>query len=193
MVKNKLDNRSLASKIAIREWLLARMRFEDVTVLDVCSGHGHIWSAMKDRVRIRQWTRTDRQPRGPHVLTLDAVSAIARFNLDGYNVIDIDPYGEPWEAYLVALQRITRPTAFFLTHGHVMMGGRISALTLKTVGIKPDWPIPRTPTLDAFVGDLMLRQTWKHATILHAGKIDYGGSRVTYYALGVEPLKQTTT
>jgi hypothetical protein len=188
MVQRKTDNVALPSKVAIRCWLLARMGFtDDVRVLDTCAGSGKVWSAMEDHVTIRQWTRCDIHPRWPFrdTLPMSAVQAIAKFPLHVYNVIDIDPYGEPWEAYRALLPRLTTTTAVFLTEGHVMYGGASNA-SKDAIGIPTDWPIPPTQTLSQYVAAHALGRTLEFATVRVAGQIVLPG--VTYYALGLDPL-----
>jgi hypothetical protein len=181
----KTDNASLSSKIAIRRWLLDRMRLREIRVLDTCAGLGHVWQAMEDHVTIRQWTRCDVKPRRAGTVALSAVQALERFRLDTYDVVDIDPYGEPWEPYRVLLRRMTTPMAVFLTHGHVMQS-QVSTANLAAVGLPSTWPIPRTPALSAFVAGQLLSYTWRFATVRHAARIHF--PRVTYYALALEPL-----
>jgi len=180
----KTDNASLPTKVAIRRWLLDRMQFRDAYVLDTCAGLGKVWDAMEDHVTIRQWTRCDVKPRRAGTLALPAIEAVKRFDLSLFNVIDIDPYGEPFEPYRVVLERLQRPTAVFLTHGHVM-NAQVSKANLTAAGIPDGWQVPRTPALSAFIAQQNIEGTWKHATILHAAKVAL--PRVTYYALGVQP------
>jgi hypothetical protein len=187
----KTDNASLDTKIAIRRWLLERMDITEARVLDTCCGLGKIWTAMEEHVTVRQWTRCDVQPRRAGVLALDATTALQKFPLDVYNVIDIDPYGEPWPAYQVALQRITQPTAVFLTRGHTGISG-ISILAATAAGIPEAWHglLPKTPKLADFVADSFLSHTWRYLNIEHAAisRIQKsGGTSVTYYALGLFP------
>ena len=181
----KTDNRSLASKVALRRWLLKRMGFSEVRVLDTCAGLGHVWTAMEDHVTIQQWTRCDVKPRRPGTLALEALDAVKRFPLDVYNVIDIDPYCEPWAPYRAMLARLTQPTAVFLTHGHVM-NAQVATANLQAVGLPADWPIPRTPALSSFVAATILAETWARADIRHAARMDPSAG-VTYYALGLIP------
>ena len=181
----KTDNVSLASKVAIRCWLLDRLSITDAYVLDTCAGAGRVWAAMEDHVAIRQWTRCDVKPRGAGTLALSALDAVRRFPLDTYNVVDIDPYGEPWAPYRALLARLTRPVAVFLTHGHVRQSA-IQSATLDAIGLPSSWPVPRTPSLSAFVAQMQLEQTWRHADIQHAAQIRF--PRVTYYALGLAPM-----
>src|SRR4051812_43717130 len=109
------DNRSIPTKIELRKRLLADMGLTEVRVLDTCAGAGHIWSAMEDHVAIKQWVRCDLRPRQHGTLALSAVQAIQNLPLEQFNVVDIDPYGEPWEPYMALLARLTTPTAVFLT------------------------------------------------------------------------------
>lgn len=95
----KTDNVSLASKIAIRTWLLKRMGFRAVRVLDTCAGAGHVWRTMRDHVTVEAWCRCDIKPRTAGTLSMTATQAIRSLGMADFNVIDIDPYGEPWEPY----------------------------------------------------------------------------------------------
>lgn len=190
----KTDNASITTKIAIRRWLLDRMDITEARVLDTCCGLGKIWTAMEEHVTIRQWTRCDVKPRRAGVLALDATTALQKFPLDVYNVIDIDPYGEPWEPFYVVLQRLTQPTAVFLTRGHTGVSG-ISMLAANIAGIPAEWHrlLPKTPKLADFVADNFLSHAWRHVNIEHAAVARIqksGGTSVTYYALALEPKCQ---
>src|SRR5262245_65384183 len=108
----KRDNLSLAAKLQIRRWLLDAIACSTVRVLDTCSGEGHIWRAMAAHVTVDRWTRCDVDPRNrPGVLQLTAEDAVMKFPLAQFNVIDIDPYGEPWAAYQRLLPRLPHPMA----------------------------------------------------------------------------------
>jgi hypothetical protein len=190
-VDKKTDNRSLPSKIALRRWLLARMQIREVRVLHTCAGLGHVWQAMEEHVTIRQWTRCDVKPRRPGTLALEALDAVKRFPLDVYNVIDIDPFGDPFEIYGALLERLTVPTAVFLTYGH-FGPSQLSRDVCARVGLPPAWfdqkLMPRTQELAAFTAGLVLAQTWKRATVQHAARMVHrAGMTVTYYALGLIP------
>src|SRR5262249_19333858 len=93
--KPKVDNRSLRQKIALRRWLLGEMRFTTVHVADACAGAGTIWETMREHVTVAQWVRSDVKPRQVGTLRLSAAQMIGALPLDSFNVIDIDPYGEP--------------------------------------------------------------------------------------------------
>jgi hypothetical protein len=180
----KTDNASLATKVALRCWLLERLGMKDVHVLDTCSGLGKIWEAMGEHVTIRQWTRCDHKPRRAGALAIEATRALEIFPVDVYNVVDIDPYGEPWEPFRVFLRRFSRPTAVFLTHGHVM-NAQVANVNLAAVGIPLDWPIPRTPSLSAYVAEQQLSACLDYARVVVAARVVL--PRVSYYALGLEP------
>lgn len=182
----KLDNASIPSKVAIRRWLLERMQISDAYVLDTCAGAGHVWDAMRAHVRVRQWTRCDIRPRRGGTLGLAAADAVRALPLDTYNVIDIDPYGEPWDPFLAVLERLRKPTAIFLTRGCMNLTGAVSNAVLRVIGIPDKWPYPRTKALPLFADELILRQTWTYARIDHAARLAPSAT-VTYYALGVSP------
>lgn len=183
--KPKTDNRSLRNKIALRRWLLDQMQLRDVSVLDTCAGEGHIWTAMQDHVRVRQWVRTDVKARHPGTLKLTALQAVTTFDITGFNVIDIDPYGEPWEPYLALLPRLRQPTAIFLTRGRVEYTVASNA-ALEACGIPAGWKVPHSPRLATYLDNCVLSLTWQHATILHASSVDL--RNVSYYALGLSPI-----
>lgn len=180
----KTDNVSLASKIAIRCWLLDRMGLRTVSVLDTCAGAGHVWRTMRAHVTVDRWVRCDEKPRQAGTLKMQAIDAVRSIPLAPFTVIDIDPYGEPWAIYREALQRLSGPTAVFLTHGHVAQS-QVAKANLRAAGIPPDWPVPITPALSAYVATACLQETWRYATIDHAAAIRF--PRVSYYALAVRP------
>lgn len=182
--KPKTDNRSLKNKIALRRWLLGEMGITEVRVLDACAGAGQIWGAMREHVTLRQWIRTDLQPRQAGTLKMTALQAVGALDLAQFNVIDIDPYGEPWDAYLALLPRLRQPVAIFLTRGRVTYSVA-SNIALAACGIPPGWKVPHSIRLAGFLDAMVLTETWRHAEILHASAVEL--RNVTYYALGLQP------
>jgi hypothetical protein len=157
-------------------------------VLDACAGAGAIWTTMRDHVTVRRWTRCDLKPRQAGTLTLSAEQAMRSLPLAAFNVIEIDPYGEPWDAYLEALPRLRQPTAMFLTRGHVMMA-MPSIISREAAGFRGVEYSPGRRDWPAYVGAQILSQTWRWADIVHATAVEL--PHVTYYALGLQPLKPT--
>lgn len=184
-MKTKTDNASLASKVALRRWLLGEMGITRVRVLDACAGAGRIWTAMAEHVEIERWIRCDIKPRQPGTLRLSAAEAMNVMTLDHFNVIDIDPYGEPWDAYHVALRRLRSPMAVFLTRGSLVNVVTSNAL-MRVAYLPTSWAVPRTPALAEYLDGRMLSETWRYARIAHAAHIELPS--VQYYALGLEPL-----
>jgi hypothetical protein len=183
--KQKTDNRSLRSKLEMRRWLLGEMGITSARVLDACAGAGHIWQAMRAFVTVEQWVRSDLKPRQVGTLKLSATQAIQSLDIEQFNVIDIDPYGEPWEAYLAALPRLRQPVAMFLTRGRVQYTVASNA-ALAACGIPVGWRVPHSERLATFLDGCLLSQTWAHANIRHAASVDL--RNVSYYALGLEPI-----
>jgi hypothetical protein len=178
------DNHSLETKLSLRRALLADMGIDRARVLDLCCGAGHIWTGMRQHVAVDQWVRCDVKPRQAGTLPLSALQAAGSLPLDGFNVIDIDPYGEPWDAYLLTLRRLRLPTAMFLTRGHVAWSVP-SLVSREATGLPGSWPVPRAPRLTAFIGAQILSATWRYADIRYATTVEF--PRVTYYALGLYP------
>lgn len=183
-MKKKVDNRSLRDKVELRRWLLGEMNLQAVRVLDTCAGAGKIWTAMRPHVTIDRWIRCDIKPRQLGTLRLTATQAVDSLPLDTFNVIDIDPYGEPWEPYLHALMRFRSLTAFFLTRGRVA-NVVTSNISMIASGLPTEWPVPRTPALAHFLDATVLSRTWDYAEILHSAAVEL--PHVSYYALALRP------
>lgn len=188
--KKKTDNASLPTKVMLRRWLLREMGITRVRVLDACAGAGEVWTAMAAHVEVERWIQCDIKPRRLGQLRMTALETMLRMPLDPFNVIDIDPYGEPWEAYHAAIQRIRTPMAIFLTRGGLV--NVVTSNELRELCHLPrSWPVPRTPALAEYLDGRMLSETWQYARVLHAGHINVGGNLgtgVQYYALGLAPL-----
>lgn len=189
----KVDNRSLTSKVTIRKWLIDQLGLTDVRVLDLCTGTGAVWSEMEKHCSISRWTKIDKNVRAPGTLKMDATLAAKSLPLTEYNIIDIDPYGDPWDIYLAVLPRITQRIGVVVTNGHVRENFATHA-TLGRLGIPSSWDTPENPLPHIpaqFIADRILEQTWKYVNILHAAAIHFqsrGPSGVSYYALALEPI-----
>ena len=188
------DHRTLRAKIAVRVWLLKRLQMTDVQVLDACSGAGYIWTEMEQYVNVRRWVRSDIKPRTDGapgtVLKMSADQAVSSMDLNDFNVIDIDPYGEPWEAYRVILQRFQHLTAVFLTHGRTAYD--VQDVTRDAMGIPRSWPIPQLPAVVDYITQRVLEDTHRWARIVDACRYHVhataGRSPVTYYGIGIASL-----
>lgn len=184
----KVDNKDLPSKLELRRWLLHSIGVSDVSVLDTCAGAGHVWNGMRAHVNITKWVRCDIKPRQAGTLQMTAMEAVKALPLSEFNVIDIDPYGDPFGPYLAALQRITQPTTFFLTHGHIGHG-QMSNESVSAAGIPLDWNYPRTPTLSAYFTQRTIEATWLYADVVVAGEVLH--PHVDYYGIHVTPNNGT--
>jgi hypothetical protein len=109
--------------------------------------------------------------------------------LQRYNCIDCDTYGEPWEIWHELLFRIKYPTAIFLTRGKVTYGaGRvpISRTAKKVMGIPDAWNVPGKHALLEYADHCQLLQPCPTAHITLGLWTRF--TRVDYYGLIVEPL-----
>lgn len=177
------DNRSMRQKLELRQWLLGELQITEARVLDLCSGAGHVWSEMGAHVNVAQWVRSDIKPRRAGTLKMSAVQAVNAFDVGGFNVIDIDTWGEPWEPYLAILPKLRGRVAIFLTRGHVHFTHSSKAV-LNACGIPPTWRIPLTLPLAAFLDARVLSETWRYADIREAARVEL--KSVNYYALGLD-------
>jgi hypothetical protein len=186
----------LAGKVALRRWLLDRHGLTDnVHVLDVCSGYGMIWSAMEKHCTIKRWVRCDIKPLPDQMqssmLRLSAVQSIGSMPLHEFTVVDIDTYGEPYEAFFLLLQRLKTPMAVFLTHGRPVKGAETTNFAKSLVGLPADWPIPQLPHVVDYISARCLERMWDYVDLLDAGQIysHPGQARhaISYYAFFVQP------
>lgn len=159
MLKTKTDNRNLRQKVDLRTAICSQLK-EPLRVLDLFSGEGRIWAAMRENFKLAAYTPVDEKPRQPGAIKLKVDARTVRaFDAQRFNVIDIDSYGEPWEVLAAILPSIKQATAIFLTYGHVGMGNiGISKYLREACGIPPAWEIPTDKALATFLGQLYLRR-----------------------------------
>ena len=179
--QKKTDNKSLNLKVALRARVIREAGLGELRVLDLCAGAGHIWREMGKAHKIIAYVPVDQKPRMPGTIK-GALSnrLLAAFDMAGFNVVDVDTYGEPWLAWLNLSVRITGRTVFFLTHGITgMMGTNTSKLARSILGIPPDWDIPKKPEISALAARYALRAGG--AEIVKGWKVEL--PNVTYYGL----------
>jgi hypothetical protein len=185
------DNSAMSTKLALRRWLLDRTGITEVRVLDCCAGAGRIWTAMEDFTTIRLWTKIDVKPRDMFTLKMKAEQAVVALPLADYNVVDIDPYGEPWAAYRALLKRLTSRMLVFLTVGDFR--GTISGAAIEVAGMPASWQpyLVRLDELTRLVSEINLRRTWDYAHIRQACKAElpheHLKTHMIYYGLDLEP------
>jgi hypothetical protein len=71
----QLDNQHFADKIALRAAILDEAKFEEVNVLDLFAGAGHIWTEMGKKFKLTSYLPVDIKPRLPGTLKLDGECA----------------------------------------------------------------------------------------------------------------------
>jgi hypothetical protein len=184
----KTDNKSLSLKVSIRRRIIDAAGLGDLRVLDLCSGTGAIWKAMRAFTKVIEYTPCDREPRMPGTIKGDLTPRFLQaFDLTRFNVVDVDAYGEPWEAWHHLAGRITTPTAVFLTHGMVGMGAggsKTSTFIKQLMGIPKGWNVPDKKELGRFGADYCLSVTAQMVRFRHAVKCQMG--KVAYYGILAE-------
>lgn len=182
----KTDNRSLPTKLAMRTRVLQAAGVTEARVLDVCAGEGRIWDAMRRRIAVAQYVPCDKTSRRPGAFELEAIQAIRVFDLAEFNVIDIDPYGDPWWIYFMLLPLLRTKTCIFLTWGTLMPSGALKSLSLReAAGIPRAWNVPADAKMLDYVVQFALAKTLDYSIIDFACEAKSGFGR--YYGLVVTP------
>jgi hypothetical protein len=163
MIKIKTDNRNLRQKVDLRSALCGELA-EPLRVLDLYSGEGRIWTAMRQLFQVVSYTPVDEKPRQPGTIKMKVdARTVKAFKIENFNVLDIDSYGEPWGIFEAVLPQIVKPTAVFLTYGMGNMGPRVRNIVIskflrQACGIPPDWDIPADKNLARFLSRLYLHR-----------------------------------
>jgi len=133
------DNSFTEGKIAVREWLLEQVA-EPAQVLDLyCGAEGQMYQGV--------WHKADSyfgvDKRAPHSLAptckMSAERAAGTFDLDAYNLFDLDCYDSPWKVARRIIQRRGSGTfGMALTSGeqHGLMSGKGNEIIRATLGIR---------------------------------------------------------
>ena len=134
MSKRQTDNSFIQNKINLR---LNHLPSKDnITVLDVFSGDGYIWDAVKSRHKgAIEVLRIDKlKDKKGLYLKGDNVKYLKIIDLSLFDVIDMDAYGVPYKCLEIVLDRhIGNPfnCILFVTFIQTMYGGLPKSLLLK--------------------------------------------------------------
>jgi hypothetical protein len=182
----KTDNQHLQQKVDLRSTICSRLS-EPLRVLDLFSGEGRVWAAMRQNFNLTSYTPVDQNPRQLGAIKMKVDGRTVRaFNPDKFNVFDIDTYGEPWEVFDAVLPRIRLQTALFLTYGHIGGMGNISNYLREACGIPAEWPIPTEGTLARYLGQFHLRRALAGRK---AWCLSVENENVGYYGILITPSK----
>jgi hypothetical protein len=181
----KVDNKSLAGKLALRRAILNRFPTRPLKVLDCFAGEGRLWETLKREYEVEAYVPIDTSPRQAGTLPGDAMLLVRSVGVDQFNVIDVDSYGEPWGALFTCLPLIGQPTCLFATHGYGKAFAWASSAVRRLLGIPRDWKIPHGKRLIQWHDDYLLRKTTEFATIVNAARVR--GKNVDYFGLHAEP------
>jgi hypothetical protein len=183
----QLDNQHFADKIALRTAIMDEAKFDELNVLDLFAGAGHIWTEMGKKFKLTSYLPVDLKPRLPGTLRLDVNAlTVQSFRPENFNVIDMDCYdSKAWEL-LPHFFGGTKPMAIFLTYGSVDPH-TLSRFLAQAVGMPASW---RTEFYNAalcfFCGEQFLRQQFtprfRSVKRLRYPNV-HGGERVRYYGI----------
>lgn len=190
------DNKSLASKIAIRLETLKRagLQQQPLRVLDLCAGAGRIWSEMRRHVNVEAYTPVDREPRLAGTIGGDVMDRRVVISLrpETYNVIDVDTYGEPWVPWSYCAERLTQRTAVFLTHGCAGTAPGLSSYAWRAMGIPPEWKPPKKLLL-VYLSELYCLNVSRGSVRLALALRSRPSARVSYWGLIAEPARRAAS
>jgi hypothetical protein len=184
----KTDNRSLSMKLQLRRRVLEEAKFDSLQVLDLCAGEGHIWRALLEEFRVTSYVPVDKHPRMAGTVRGNLTGRfLDAFNLECFNVVDIDTYGEAWEPWRNIFERIAQRTVIFLTHGAPNIAMSIGFFARGILGIPPEWNLPKEKKLQLFAAQYILAQPSRTSRISKAYRITL--PNVSYYGTIAEPRK----
>ena len=148
MVMSKTDNTNFAGKLALREYFLQKYHSEKCCgsdrgplVLDAYHGQGLLWQELGKKYRCKVIGLDVKPIKG--TLRMSNLGYMQHFNLP-YDIIDLDAYGEPWQAWDCVLEKSPHSAlSVFLTQCWVGIGGgAISHLWKSWCGLPlntPNW------------------------------------------------------
>ena len=197
-IRMKTGSQSLGDKCHLRRLVVHEAKLESLYVLDLFAGEGAVWKRLREEPKVEngekplevvKYTPVDQAAKQSGQIRMKITPRlIAALDISRFNVIDIDPYGDPWLIWSEVLQRIERKTAVFVTRGKVTYGaGRmpISNHSKAVLGIPQSWNVPGKIELLDFADRCQLLQQCETAHITAGWKTEL--PRVDYYGLIVEP------
>ena len=127
------------------------------------------------------YTPVDQADKQPGIIKLKITPrTVQAFDLQPFNVLDIDCYGDPFEIWSVVAPRIAHKTAVFLTFGHLGLGGSsLSYFLREQNGIPKEWPIPVDRELNILCGRRYFMASMCKVNASMALVVDH--ERVSYY------------
>lgn len=184
-IGKKTDSLNLDLKVEMRTRLLTEMGLKPLRVLDLYAGAGTVWKEMRKHFEISSYVPLDKSPRQPGTIRVDdSTRFLPGFDMTEFNVVDIDPYGEPWPAWDVFTQMIKQKTAVFITNG-TMVATR-SHYVMTELGIPVEWNAPKRVELSQFAPQFFLTPTRHSCRLVKAFRAVM--EHVAYYSIWCEPL-----
>lgn len=102
----KTDVSDLSLKVAVRQWVIDRIR--PASVLDLyCGRYGYMYQDVWYQASEYLGTDNNEPHDLAHTLKMSAERAVQDMDLDTFNIYDVDPYNSPW----IVARRILRRRA----------------------------------------------------------------------------------
>lgn len=160
MARRGTDNSSVELKLAVREWVASRVA-QPWHVLDLyCGCNGEMYQGIWSRAEV--YFGVDKF--NPHKLAntarMSAEVASQRFDLDRYNIFDVDCYASPWAvARRILLRRGAGAFGIILTNGEErgFKNGNSNELVRATLGLSGFSDLRLLVRYSDLVIDLMIR------------------------------------
>jgi hypothetical protein len=184
-IGKKTDSKNLLLKVELRRKVIAEMGLSPLSVLDLFAGKGIVWTEMRKYFEVAKYVPLDKNPRMPGTIRVDdSARYIPGFDLQAFNVVDVDPYGECWPSWDVFTQLIAKPTAVFLTNG-TMVATR-SHYVMRHLGIPTEWDVPKRVEISQFAPLFFLTPERNRCRIVKAYRCSM--EHIAYYGLICEPI-----
>lgn len=103
-------------KVAIR--LQATERINDIRVLDCFHAKGELWNKIREYRNVNDFLGIEKNKKlksTDRVIYDNNIKVLREINIDNYNIIDLDAYGNPFEQMNIVFERCKKPKIIIYT------------------------------------------------------------------------------
>lgn len=132
--RKRRANAANAPKLELRREMIRRHHHAPLRVLDLYQGDGVLWGHLRSEFEVERYLGVDKHRRrwGEYGRAERLAVRVA----EGFDVVDLDAYGFPWDALDAVMRNLRWPATIFLTYGIVKIrGGQVARSMLDAVGL----------------------------------------------------------